>query len=365
MKKIDNDTYEILAPIDPHSHFRSPAQIGDAVFNVVVDENSRHYDVVYAEPNTFLDQSDLKHHIEHADDVLKYRTLLQERQKGFGGRASIRVLAKLTHNTTPEMIRALVQLGVAGMKIYPENVTTGSSHGGISDFFHRLLLECLRTCEELGLPVQVHPEYPGEFSMRKEFLFHRVIGTYCALFPKLRLFVEHITDRRTLDLIQVLSKKYPVHGTIASHYFDLTLDDVLGRVDNHCRPNPKEPEDREALILAATGGESCFLYITDSAPHLWKNKHLSDDECAGVFNPSRIAIPWTFEIFEKRNALHMFERFTVDNPSKAYGLTHSGREIRLIRKRWTVERLADPTGDKERSLTPFRFRKDLEWQIAE
>lgn len=73
-------------------------------------------------------------------------------------------------------------------------------------------------------------------------------------YPTLRITIEHVTDRRTLNLVHQLPN---VAASITAHHLELTLDDVIGdgiRPHNYCKPIAKRELDRAALQDAAMGG---------------------------------------------------------------------------------------------------------------
>lgn len=363
MKKNTLKTLTIPRPSDFHSHLRSPAQVGEELFRMIVTFNCAHYRYVVVEPNTFLNPQRPKHHIENARDLDAYRKLVLTALQG-NASCSPLFLIKLTPRTTPQMITDAASTGCVGVKLYPEGVTVGSEHGGITNFMSDQICACIKRLEELDMVLQIHPEMPRTFCLYREYLFHKIIAGYAKLFPGLRIFIEHITDRRTLDLISELrcDQGASIFGTITGHHLEITLDNVLGQVDNHCWPCAKEPDDRTALIEAATSGACHIISITDSAPHEYATKHLAECACAGVFNPAEIAIPRLVTLFEKSNALDNLPRFTSANGLLAYKKKQSIDDtITLVKKTWEVPRWYS-TG-KGDTVTPFMSRKKMTWAI--
>ncbi len=359
----------IRRPSDFHTHLRSPAQVGNRCFRMLVRANCAHYRYVVVEPNTFLDPANRSHHIENVHDMLAYQQLvLGALPEGSCCRPLF--LLKLTPQTTPTMISDAARAGCIGLKLYPDGVTTGAQHGGVSNFASRQIHRCLERMEELNLVFQIHPELPHSFCLTRERQFHEVIVEYGRRFPALRIFVEHMTDHRTVQLIHDLRQtRNKVYGTITGHHLRLTLDNVLGNVDHHCWPCAKYPHDQSVLIGAAISGDPGFISITDSAPHKYHLKHLYDQvnmdcACAGVFNPAEIAIPWLAQLFEERGELDMLETFTSYNGLSAYGLSEAanGSALALVKEPWTVPRRYDSGAG---TVTPFMAGEMLQWRIKQ
>lgn len=350
---------------DFHTHLRSPAQIGSKPFGFVVRKNCSHYRFVVAEPNTYLDRRRKTHHIETAEDLVKYSRLVEDAR--VDANCTVLYLLKLTPKTTPSIVREAATLPkCVGFKMYPEGVTVGSQHGGVSDFFSEEIYASLREMELSDLVLQIHPEMPHRFCLRREHDFHSVLIRYVRDFPQLRIFVEHVTDRRTVELVhQLRMGGARIWMTITGHHLHLTLDDVLGHNEHHCWPCAKEPEDKARLIMEATSGNQAAISITDSAPWDWRSKHIVVPACAGVFNPAEIAIPWLVTLFERNKRLDRLGPFASDNGRNAYALQHSDSDadqITLVKETWRVPQ--EYRVGKWR-ITPFLAgQEELPWRIA-
>ncbi len=364
---MNASTFPIRRPCDFHTHLRSIAEIGKSAFKMVVRHNTAHYRYVVAEPNTHLDANDPKHHIETAEDVKRYRDqVLQVPNRN--PHCTFLFLAKLTPRTTPRMVEQVLEAGAIGFKLYPDGVTTGSEHGGVSDFHTPQLYDCLHVLEERKAILQEHPELPRAFSMRREWEYGNVVRRHAEAFPTLRIFAEHLSDRRSLSLLELPN----VYGTITGHHLRLTLDDVLGQSDHFCRPNAKEPEDRDALVEIALSGNKKVISITDSAYHSWSRKHLLACGCAGIFNPAAVAIPWLVTLWEQHGGatdaakLVSLESFTTLNGCVAYNLEPPKQEdvIWLARTPWEVPRLYFPSTYIDEAATPFLAGETLPVKIV-
>ncbi|MBU6389666.1 dihydroorotase, partial [Patescibacteria group bacterium] len=241
---------------------------------------------------------------------------------------------------------------VAG-KLYPEGVTT-NSEDGVNDIpalypvFERMAKEEFILC--------LHGERPGVFSLDRETAFLPVLEEIATRFPNLKIVLEHVTTEAAVELV----KKLPdtVAATITVHHLYLTLDDVIGdkiRPHHFCKPVAKRPEDRAALLAAATSGNPKFFLGTDSAPHAVETKEC-EAGCAGVYT-APVAIPLLAEIFERQNALDQLEGFTSFFGAEWYGLPPNAAHITLQKQEWIVP-------DRCGTVVPFRAGKKLTWKVT-
>ena len=373
--KLHNHAVEYYRPWDPHTHLRSPAQIGQKAFERLLALNTMHYAVVIAEPNVALDPEKPHHHIFAVEDVCRYRDIV-EAARGSGNKCRIYYLIKLTDTTTPEELdKALALPFVLGVKIYPAGVTTGANHGGVSDFWGTRIRENFAVVAQRQKIVQEHPERPGVTSSKREFEYRGILECHVAQNPDITFFAEHISDRHTLQLVET----YPnLFGTITGHHLRLTEDDVLSASDCFCRPHAKDPLDREELVKAALGKRpKCkgkVLSITDSAYHPRHKKHeIHLDEskvfesCAGILNPGEVAIPDVVSVFEQEGpeVLKGLEAFTSLNAARAYKLTHDPNDIITVYvEDWFVLKSYDMDGNPDHRGVPFKATQKMGLRIA-
>lgn len=364
--------YAFQRPWDPHTHLRSPAQIGEVAFRRLLHMNTCHYAVVIAEPNTFLDAKHPTHHIFTAEDVLHYHEIVEKFREATNA-CQIFFLIKLTDTTKPEELdKALALPFVLGVKIYPEGVTTGANHGGVSDFYGKRLQENFAVIAERNKIVQEHPERPGVTSSRREFEYRGILECHVAQNPGIRFFAEHISDRHTLDLVE---RYHNLFGTITGHHLRLTEDDALVSPDCFCRPHAKDPQDRAELIRAATGKRpTCgnkIISITDSAYHPHFKKHSRGvtermfETCAGILNPGEIALPDLFALFEEHNCVDAFEQFTSINASVAYNIPlRPENDIEIEEVAWKAPHYYDMNGNPDYAGIPFKAGHMMRWIVA-
>jgi dihydroorotase len=259
---------------------------------------------------------------------------------------------KIVPSTTPEMVRELKKAGVVAGKLYPEGVTT-NSEDGVKDLSQ--LYPVYTAMEQEGLVLCLHGEVPGVFSMDRESAFLSTLRQLAKDFPKLKIVLEHATTAEAVETVAELPDN--VAATLTVHHLRITLDDVIGdKINPHhfCKPIAKRPEDRSALVKAATSGNPKFFLGTDSAPHSVESK-----ECccgaAGVYT-APVMLPVLAELFDEMGALDKLEDFTSTFGANHYGLPYNTGTIHLTKKPWIVPEQYD-------GVVPFMAGKTLQWRI--
>ncbi|GIT99044.1 dihydroorotase [Sulfurovum sp. TSL1] len=222
---------------------------------------------------------------------------------------------------------------ITAIKLYPAGITT-NSEGGVSGFDVEELRPALEAMSELNIPLCVHGETNG-FVMDREAEFVSIYEKLAAAFPKLKIIMEHIT---TKESVEALDKFDNLYATITLHHLIITLDDVAGgmlKPHLFCKPIAKRPEDRNALLKVALEAHPKVMFGSDSAPH---PKH-AKESCgcaAGVFT-APIALQVLAELFEKENApLENLQAFISGNAQKIYGVTPVHKTVILEKKAFTV-----------------------------
>ena len=168
--------------------------------------------------------------------------------------------------------------------------------------------------------------------------------------------MEHISDRRTLEL---LDKYENLYATVTVHHLLYTLDDVIGGMfEPHmfCKPVIKTPADRDAIQEAVLSGHPKIMFGSDSAPHLQTNKEKAGGS-AGIFT-APVVLPLLAAFFEEHNKLDLMQAFISDNAKRIYGLTNiSEKKVILKKESWEVPRsYAD--------VVPMLAGKSLEWKVV-
>jgi len=222
---------------------------------------------------------------------------------------------------------------ITAIKLYPAGITT-NSEGGVSGFDLDELRPALSAMSELNIPLCVHGETNG-FVMDREAEFVSIYEKLATAFPKLKIIMEHITTKESVD---ALAKFENLYATITLHHLLITLDDVAGgmlKPHLFCKPIAKRPEDREALLKVALAAHPKVMFGSDSAPH---PKH-AKESCgcaAGVFT-APIALQVLTELFENENASHEnLQAFISGNAQKIYGVSPIAKTVTLEKKSFTV-----------------------------
>lgn len=286
--------------------------------------------------------------ILNAADAEGYRQRILEARTSFMPVMTI----KLVDSTTPSIIRDAKGMVRAG-KLYPEGVTT-NSEDGVREISR--LFPVFETMQETGMVLCLHGETPDVFTMDREKAFLETLFGISIRFPKLKIVLEHVTTADAVREIERLGDN--VAATITVHHLYLTLDDIIGgslRPHAFCKPVAKRPEDREALILAATGGNPKFFLGTDSAPHARGRKEC-DGGCAGIFS-APVAIQALAQLFERRGALGKLEDFTSRFGAEFYGWPLCESKLTLVREPWAVP-------EDWHGVVPFMAGQTLDWRIA-
>ncbi len=221
---------------------------------------------------------------------------------------------------------------IMAIKLYPAGITT-NSEGGVSGFDVEELRPALEAMSELDIPLCVHGETNG-FVMDREAEFVSIYEKLASAFPKLKIIMEHITTKASVD---ALDKYENLYATITVHHLLITLDDVAGgMLQPHlfCKPIAKRPEDREALQKVALMAHPKVMFGSDSAPHPQHAK----ENCgcaAGVFT-APIALQLLTELFETHNALDHLQAFISGNAQNIYGVQPLQKTVTLEKKPFKV-----------------------------
>jgi len=222
---------------------------------------------------------------------------------------------------------------IAALKLYPAGITT-NSEGGVSGFDVEELRPALEAMTDLDIPLCIHGETNG-FVMDREAEFVSIYEKLATAFPKLKIIMEHITTKASVDALERFENLY---ATITVHHLFITLDDVAGgmlKPHLFCKPIAKRPEDREALLKVALGAHPKVMFGSDSAPH---PKH-AKEACgcaAGVFT-APLALQLLTQLFEEQHApLENLQAFVSGNAQKIYGITPPAKQVVLEKKTFKV-----------------------------
>jgi dihydroorotase len=124
-------------------------------------------------------------------------------------------------------------------------------------------------------------------------------------------------------------------------------------------PILKREHHRQALLKAASSGNSKFFLGTDSAPHLTGLKENSCG-CAGCYS-AHAALELYAEAFEQLGALDKLEGFASFYGADFYGLPRNAGSVTLEKQAWIVpEAYAAADG----AITPLRAGESLQWRLV-
>ena len=334
---------------DMHCHFR----IGPIMIDVV-PFTARYAGRATVMPNT------RPRAILTGKDVIWYRDHLLRLLNGMklAGMSVLEPLMtiEIRDNTTPKMIVEAKRAGAIAGKVYPLGVTTISDEG-LRDFSGKKILETFRAMQDVGMLLLLHGEIDQERTLvtKREEAFLPTLLWLAERFLDLKIVLEHVSTRSGVQTVERLGKN--VAATITVHHLCLTLNDIIGygvQPHNACNPMPKDFEDRDVLIQAATSGNAKFFLGSDTAPHLREKKECAKGAC-GVFTapvlPAVLA-----EVFERAGKLDRLEDFTSRFGAEFYGLPLNEGTITLVKKEWIVP-------EQIGGVVPFRAGTKLRWQL--
>jgi dihydroorotase len=267
----------------------------------------------------------------------------------------------LTDRTSPADIVAARASGfVKAVKYYPAGATTNSD-SGVTDL--RKCDAAIAAMQEVGLPLLLHGEVTGDdvdtFDREQVFLERHLTGLV-QRFPQLRIVVEHITTRHSVDF--VLAAGANVAATITPQHLLFNRNAIFKgglRPHFYCLPILKREEHRLALLGAATSGNPKFFLGTDSAPHT-RNAKESCCGSAGCFSALH-AIELYAQAFEQVDALGRLEAFASFFGPDFYEVPRNLGTITLQKKTW---RVPDELPFTESGLVPLCAGEELSWQLA-
>ncbi|MCL4128502.1 UNVERIFIED_CONTAM: hypothetical protein GTU68_058826 [Idotea baltica] len=337
----------LTQPDDWHLHLRD----GVALHRTVSD-SSRYFGRAIVMPN-------LATPVVNAKLALAYRQRIQAAIPV--GRHFVPLMTLyLTDNTSAQDIQEAADSGyVHAVKLYPAGATTNSA-AGVTDLKHcQAALAKMQECDMLLL---IHGEVTDNdidiFDREKVFI-DRILTPLMRDYPSLRIVLEHITTADAVNF--VLSERERLAATITAHHLLLNRNDLLAggiRPHHFCLPILKRRYHQQALIQAATSGNSKFFLGTDSAPHA-QNAKESACGCAGIYS-AHAAIELYADAFEQAGALDKLEGFASHFGADFYGLQRHQNSITLTKEDWTVPSHYDLDGQ---ALIPFKANETIHWTV--
>lgn len=322
-------------PLDMHLHFRDGAML-----QTVAPLSAALFAGGVIMPNLVPPVDTLAH-------LLAYRETILQATSGSGFEPYMTLFFR--QYSEAELIAAKPYM--LGVKLYPAGVTTNSA-GGVQNFEDAQAT--LALMEQIGIPLMVHGESHG-FVLDREVEFLDVYDQLARRFPKLKIVMEHITTRQSVEFLD----KYPnVFATVTLHHLMITLDDVAGgHLQPHlfCKPIAKRPEDRDALLQAALRAHPKLMYGSDSAPHPQHAKEAAGC-AAGVFT-APVSLSLLVELFEQHQALDQLQAFVSDTACRVYQISPPAKMVQLAEQPWAVPERYD-------NVVPFYAGRTLRWRVV-
>lgn len=337
----------LTKPDDWHIHLRDGAMLNRTVNDVA------------AWANRAVVMPNLTPPVKTLDDATAYRERIMS---AFTGSSNFEPLMTLylTDSTTPAIIEEAAKSPfVCGVKLYPAGATTNSAAGvtGLES-----LKPTLAAMEACGLPLLVHGEVTDhdiDIFDREAVFIERILAPLVDEFPKLRVILEHITTKDSVDFVE--SARNGVAATITPQHLLFDRNDMLvGGIRPHlfCLPILKRNLHKEALRAAAISGNPKFFLGTDSAPHTLETKE-SACGCAGCYT-AHAALPFYAEVFDEEGALDKIEGFASHFGPDFYGKARNSEQVTLV-KEDNPSPLSLSFG--ESTVAPLRAGETLSWRL--
>lgn len=337
----------IIKPDDWHLHLRD-----GTTTDVIVNHTAQQFERAIVMPNLLPPVTTVESALAYRERIL---SLLPE-----GSDFNPLMTLYLTDNTSvSEIEKAAASPFVHGVKMYPAGATTNSDAGvtSVSKVF-----KVLSAMQDCGLPLLVHGEVtrPDTDVFDREAVFiEEILNPLTEQLPTLKIVLEHITTRQGAEF--VINADANIAATITPHHLLLNRNALFQggiRPHNYCLPILKREEHRQALLEAASSGNTRFFLGTDSAPHMQSRKENACG-CAGIYS-AHAAIEFYAEAFESINALDKLESFASLNGPAFYNLPVNTKKITLKKRQWIVP---DSYAFGGESLIPFRAGETLSWKL--
>ncbi|MBT3672612.1 MAG: dihydroorotase [Porticoccaceae bacterium] len=343
------DNISIILPDDWHLHLRD-----NQALKTTVPAAARGFGRGVIMPN-------LTPPVTQVADAAAYRErIMAQRPKGSTWEPLM--VLYLTDNTTADEIRAAKDCGfIHGCKYYPAGATTNSA-SGVTDLSK--MSPVFEAMQDVGMVLQLHGEVTSEnidiFDREAVFIDRHLRGM-AQQFPDLKIVLEHITTQQGADF--VLEANDNVAASITPQHLLYNRNHMLvGGIRPHlfCLPILKRDTHQQALVNAATSGNTKFFLGTDSAPHAQGAKE-SACGCAGCFS-HHAAIELYAEVFGQAGAMDKLEAFASTNGPDFYGLPRNSSSIVLKKQQW---QLPDSLPFEDTQIIPLGAGTTLNWKIVE
>lgn len=340
------DTLTLTRPDDWHIHLRDgaslPRTVGDAA----------------AQFGRAMVMPNLVPPVSSATDAAAYRQRILDARPPASDFEPMMVLYLTDQTTAADIAEAAAQPWLCAAKLYPAGATTHSDAGvtAIDKIY-----PTLEAMQKHGLVLAVHGEetdHSIDIFDREQAFIDQTLSRIVRDFPALRIVFEHISTQQAVAFVDAASDN--IGATITAHHMLYNRNDMLvGGIKPHyyCLPVLKRGSHQQALINAATSGNSKFFLGTDSAPHLRGDKE-SHCGCAGCYT-AHAALELYAEIFDRAGALAQLEAFSSFHGADFYGLPRNRGRITLQRQPWTAPRELAMASD---TLVPLCAGETLQWR---
>ena len=342
------DIITIKKPTDCHIHLRDGAYLKRTVADAA------------AQFSTIVVMPNLTPPIASIEDALSYR---QRILNAVPATDKLNPLLNLYlhKGTTAALVKDVANTPyILGFKLYPRGATTNSDAGidDISQFYN-----IFAAMEKHNVPLMIHAEDNSpttDIFDRECFFIDKHITKLHKAFPELKITLEHITTKDAVEFIN--ESPANLAATITAHHLWINRNDVINtkiQPHNFCLPIAKRKEHQQALIDAATSGNSKFFLGTDSAPHTQENKETACG-CAGIYT-AKNAIELYAEIFDNKGALSQLEGFASINGPHFYNFSPANDTIEITKRQQKIE---DKLEFGASIVVPFKSNEQINWSLA-
>jgi dihydroorotase len=339
----------LTRPDDWHLHVRDSALLRD-----VLAHTARQFARAIIMPN-------LQPPVTTTAQALAYRERILAALPAGSGFQPLMTLYLTDRTSAGDISEAVASGLVHAVKLYPAGATTHSD-AGVTDI--RETYPALEAMQEFGMPLLVHAEVTDpevDVFDRERVFINQVLEPLTVRYPGLKIVLEHVTTREGIFFVE--STPDTVAATITAHHLLLNRNAMFrGGLQPHayCLPVLKRETHREALLEAATSGNSKFFLGTDSAPHARERKEAACG-CAGIYT-AHAALELYAQAFEDAGALHRLEAFASHFGPDFYGLPRNTQTITLEKADWQVPESYDLG---ESTLVPLLAGQTLHWRMRD
>ncbi len=339
-----------------HGHLRQ-SDDEDKLMADIMPHVYPHYYYYTAMPNTNPPKSTGEDCRNYYEEICSF--VPREYKDLFFPITPLKMLWDENFKTSPEIIYRAKSLGINWVKLYFRGTTTNSDDGVLIEELPQLF-ETLGKMEEYGMILLIHGEVPGKgINMDdREYLFaNEHLPLLAEKFSKLKIVMEHITDRRTVEIVKQLPNT--VAATITTHHLYISKNDVLEpgpRPRNACKPYAKQLEDLKAIQQAAFSGNPKFFFGDDNA---WHRKWKKYGECGNCGCAHTHSVEFVTQFFAEHGKLDLLENFACNYGPDFYGIKRPKGEL-------TIQKTEKPYfPEKELSdVLPWGFDIPLNWEVV-